>query len=340
MIEISVLIAIIISFVVTFFGLASWIVKCRKVNLVWEDMNKFGKPKNVAGSGGIIVLIGFLLGVLVYIAIRTFFKNNLDLGTVNVTLQIFALLTVITIAGIAGLVDDFLGWHHGGLSAKVRILLAIVAAIPLIVINAGESSISIPFLGTVNLGWIYPLILIPVAIAATTTVYNFLAGFNGLEAGLGVLVVGFLSYVAYSTGSAWLGLVGLCMVASLFAFWIFNRTPAKVFPGDVLTYSVGALIGTMAILGNFEKIAVIVFIPFIIEMILKTRGGMKPPRKQSFGIPQKDGSLKLPYDKIYGLTHFSIWFLSKFKKKVYENDVVYFIYLIQFIFIIIGLFMM
>jgi UDP-N-acetylglucosamine--dolichyl-phosphate N-acetylglucosaminephosphotransferase len=336
MIELLLSLAVVISFLVTYFGLRSWIIKCKKVNLVWEDMNKFGKPKNVAGSGGIVVLIGFLLGALVYVAIRTFLTGRLDI----VTLNIFSLLTVITIAGITGLVDDFLGWHKGGLSAKVRILLAFIAAIPLIVINAGESTIALPFFGSVNLGLIYPLILIPVGIAATTTVYNFLAGFNGLEAGLGVLVIGFLSYVSFVTGSAWLALVGVCMIVSLLAFWIFNKTPAKVFPGDVLTYSVGALIGTMAILGNFEKVAAIVFIPFIIEMILKVRGGMKPPRKQSFGIPQKDGSLKLPYDRIYGLTHFSIWFLSKFKKKVYENDVVYFIYLIQFIFIIIGLLML
>lgn len=336
MIEQLVFAAIIVSFVVTFFGLISWIKKCKKVGLLWEDMNKFGKPKNVAGSGGIVVLIGFLLGTLTYIAIRTFLTGRLEI----VTLDIFSLLTVITIAGIAGLVDDFLGWHHGGLSAKVRIALAFAAAIPLIVINAGDSVVSIPFFGSVNLGWFYPLLLIPLGIAATTTVYNFLAGFNGLEAGLGVLVIGFLSYVSFVSGSAWLALIGLCMTVSLLAFWIFNKTPARVFPGDVLTYSVGALIGTMAILGNFEKIALIVFIPFIIEMILKVRGGMKPPRKQSFGIPQKDGSLKLPYEKIYGLTHFSIWFLSKFKKKVYENDVVYFIYLIQFIFIIIGLLML
>jgi len=336
MIEQLVFTAVIVSFVVTFFGLISWIKKCQKVGLLWEDMNKFGKPKNVAGSGGIVVLIGFLFGALLYLAIRTFLTGRLDI----VTLNIFSLLTVITIAGITGLVDDFLGWHHGGLSAKVRIVLAFAAAIPLIVINAGESAISVPFFGSVNLGWFYPLVLIPVGIGATTTVYNFLAGFNGLEAGLGVLVLGSLSYVSYVSGSAWLGLIGLCMAASLLAFWIFNKTPAKVFPGDVLTYSVGALIGTMAILGNFEKIAVVIFIPFIIEMILKVRGGMKPPRKQSFGIPQKDGSLKLPYDKIYGLTHFSIWFLSNFKKKVYENDVVYFIYLIQFIFIIIGLLML
>ncbi len=336
MIEALLPLAVVVSFIVAFLGLKSWIKKCNKVNLLWEDMNKFGKPKNVAGSGGIVVLIGFLIGVLIYVAIRTFATGRVDL----VTLNIFSLLTVITIAGITGLVDDFLGWHHGGLSVRVRLLLSFVAAIPLVVINAGESEITLPLLGTFNLGLIYPLLLIPIGIAATTTVYNFLAGFNGLEAGLGVIVISFLSYVSYVNNSAWLAIVGLCMVASLLAFWIFNKTPAKVFPGDVLTYSVGALIGTMAILGNFERVAIIVFIPFIIEMILKVRGGMKPPRKQSFGIPQRDGSLKLPYDKIYGLTHFSIWILSKFKKKVYENEVVYFIYLIQFIFIIIGLLML
>jgi len=324
--------AIIVSFVVTLLGLGSWIKKCKQVGLLWEDMNKFGKPKNVAGSGGIVVLIGFLIGVLTYVAFKTFIIGDGD----SVSVQIFALLSVVAIAGISGLVDDFLGWHHGGLSAKVRLGLAVMASIPLIVINAGHDSIALPFFGNVNLGLIFPLILIPLAIAATTTVYNFLAGFNGLEAGQGILVVGFLSYVAYVNDSAWLAVIGLCMVVSLFAFWLFNKNPAKVFPGDVLTYSVGALIGTMAILGNFEKIAFIVFIPYIVEMILKVRGGMKPPRKQSFGIPQKDGSLKLPYDKIYGLTHFSIWFLSKFKKKVYENDVVYLIFIIQIIFILIA----
>ena len=330
------LIVVVISFLVTYLGLHAWIRKCRHVGLVWEDMNKFGKPKNVAGSGGIVVLLGFLLGVLFYIAIRTFSGAKVDI----ITIQIFALLTSVLTIGIIGLIDDFLGWHNGGLSARVRLALVFLAAIPLMVINAGESSVVLPFFENINFGIFYPLILIPLAIAGTTTVYNFLAGFNGLEAGLGIMVLGFLSYVAYITGSSWLALVGLCMVVALFAFWLFNRTPAKVFPGDVLTYSVGAMIGGMAILGNFEKVAMVVFIPFIIEMILKVRGGMAPPRKQSFGIPQKDGSLKLPYDKIYGLTHFSIWFLSKFKKKVYENDVVYFVFIIQILFILAGFLML
>ena len=126
------------------------------------------------------------------------------------------------------------------------------------------------------------------------------------------------------------------MVGSLIAFYFYNHFPAKVFPGDSLTLTIGALIAGMAILGNFEKIAVIVFIPYIIEMVLKIRGKLK---KESFGKPNLDGSLEMPYKKIYGLTHLGIFILKKFKNKVYEKDVVYFIMGIQMIFILIGFLM-
>ena len=192
----------------------------------------------------------------------------------------------------------------------------------------------VPFFGNVNFGIFFPLIIIPLAIAGCTSVYNFLAGFNGLEAGQGILILGFLSFVSYYTGSLWLAFIGMIMVAALIGFYFYNKFPAKVFPGNSLTYSVGGLIAIMAILGNFEKIAVFVFIPYLIEMILKSRGKLE---KHSFGSPQKDGSLKQRYNKIYGLTHFSLWFLGKFKRKVYEKDVVYFIFAIQLMFILLAI---
>lgn len=326
-------IVLIVSLVSSIIGLRLWIRKCRKNGLLWEDINKFGQPKNVASSGGIVVVLSFTLGVLFYISIRTFLFSSLSSNV-----EIFALLSSVLLVSIVGLIDDLLGWHKGGMSMKIRLILAAVAAIPLMVINAGESSVSLPFFGTINFGILYPLILIPIGIVATTTVYNFLAGFNGLEAGQGILILTFLSYVSYISGSSWLSIVGLCMVFSLIGFWFFNRSPALVFPGDILTYSVGALIGGMAIVGNFEKIALIVFIPYIIEMILKVRGKIHLGEfPSSFGIPQRDGSLKERYNKIYGLTHFSLSLLGRFKKKVYETDVVYFIYLIQIVFILIAL---
>ncbi len=331
MVEVLILLSLAISFFLTFFTLPLWIRKARRVGLVWEDMNKPGHPKNVTGSGGIVVVIAFVVGVLYYIAVRTFVIKDPN----GINLEIFSLLSVILILTIIGIIDDLFGWKNKGLSKRSRLFLAFVASIPLVVINAGNSAMNIPFFGNVNFGIIYPLILIPIGIAGATTTYNFLAGFNGLEAGQGILILGFLSYVAYITGSQWLALVGLIMVAALMGFLYYNRYPAKVFPGDSLTWSIGALIAGIAILGNFEKIAVFVFIPYILETILKINGKLS---RQSFAKPNKDGSLEMPYKKIYGLEHLAVYILKRLKpsKKVYERDVVYSIHGFQIFMIILA----
>ncbi len=321
------LMSVFVSLVVVLLVLPMWIKKCKKVGLLWEDLNKPKHPKNVAASGGLIVVLGFVLGVLFYIAFRTFLEGSVN----DINIGIFSLLAVVLMLSIVGLTDDLLGWKNGGLSRKLRVFLALISSIPLVVINAGTHVINFPFFGTVNFGILYPLFLIPFGIAGATTVYNFLAGFNGLEAGQGILILSFLSFVSYTTGNVWLAVTGMCMVFALIPFLVLNWNPASVFPGDALTYSVGALIAGMAILGNFEKIAAFVFIPYIVEMVLKARGGLT---KNSFGIPNKKGNLKMPYKKIYGLTHLAIFVLGKFKKNVRENDVVYFIYSIQILFIL------
>jgi len=331
---------VIISFVITLYLLPFWISRAKIIGLVGKDINKYEKPE-VVEVGGIAVIAGFVIGILFYIAVRTFILEDIN----GVSLQIFVLISSILILAFIGLVDSLLATssnsaisHHiknwrRGLRRRHRIFLCLVASIPLMAINAGTSVMNVPFFGAVNFGILYPLILIPLGIIGATTTYNFLAGFNGLEAGQGIIILSFLSFVAYATGNSWLAVVGLCFVASLIAFFIFNKNPAKVLPSDVLTYPLGGLIAIMAILGNFEKIAVIVFIPYIIEFILKSRGRLT---KQSFGIPEKNGNLKMPYDKIYGMTHLAIFVVGKLKKKVTENDVVYFIFAIQILFVLLG----
>ena len=315
------------AFFITFLFLPAWIKKAKKIGLVWEDMNKYNKPK-VAGSGGLIVILGFILSVLFYIALKTFYFQ----GDGNI-IKIFSLTTAILILAMTGIIDDLFGWQHGGLSKKFRLVLCIFAAVPLMVTNAGYPNATFPLIGKISFGLLYPLIVIPVGITGASTTFNFLAGYNGLEAGQGILILSALSFVALLTGSSWLSLIGFCMVLALMAFWLFNRFPAKVFPGDVLTYPIGGMIASMAILGNFEKIAVFFFIPYILEVFLKLRGKLI---KQSFGKPNKDSSLDLPYGKIYGLEHFSIWFFKKIKGKVYEKYVVKFIYFLQVSVIILG----
>jgi len=337
--EYLLLIAIATSFLLTALAMPEWIGKCRRDGLVWEDMNKFDRPKNVASSGGVVVVMAFILSVFVYVALKTFVFG----GTVH-ALEIFSLIGVILILAIIGLVDDLFGWKNGGLSPRFRTLMAFVAAIPLVVISAGTHSINLPFFGVTNLGILYPLFLIPLGIAGASTTYNILAGYNGLEAGQGILILSFLSFVSYVSGSAWLTVVGLCMVSSLLVFYYYNKVPAKVFPGDIMTYAIGALIAGMAILGNFEKIALIVFIPYMIEFFLKARGRLK---KHSFGIPQKNGTLHMPYDKIYGLEHLAIYILNGFSAKprgnylgATEKKVTYLIHAFQIVFILIAFFLL
>jgi len=215
--------------------------------------------------------------------------------------------------------------------------MTIPISIPLMVINAGHSVISIPFFGAVNLGILYPLLIIPIGVVGAANGFNMLAGFNGLEAGLGTIILTTLGLMNIYLNNYWLSFICFTAAASLLGFLVFNWFPSKIFPGDTLTYSIGALIASIAILGNMEKIAVLLFTPYIVDLLLFLRtkkDGIKNP--EAFGIPKKDNSLEMPYKKIYDCTHFAIWFLSKIKRKVYERDVVIFLLLIEVILSIIG----
>ncbi|HLD38609.1 MAG TPA: glycosyl transferase family 4 [Candidatus Nanoarchaeia archaeon] len=323
MVEILLLATIFISFFCALFVIPFWIRKARQENLVGKDMHKQNKNE-VAEGGGVGVMFGFSIGVLLYLAINTFYFQRSEF-----LISIFAILTTLFIATMLGSIDDLLGWKKG-LSKSMRIVMMLFAAIPLMVINAGESIL----LG-IDFGLVFPLFLIPLGIVGAATTFNFLAGYNGLEASQGILILSALSVVTFLTGNSWLSVIALCMVAALTAFYIFNKYPAKIFPGDTLTYPVGALIAVIAILGNIEKIAIFFFIPYILETILKLKGWL---RKESFAKLNKDGSLELPYTKMYGLEHLAIKILKKIKpsKKVYETDVVYLINGFQIIIILLG----
>jgi len=312
------------SFFITFLIIPFWIRKAKEEGYIGKDMHKPDK-RIVAEGGGISVLAGASAGILLYIAIRTFLFNN---GS-ETLVSIFAILSVIFLAAIVGVVDDLLGWKKG-LSKKIRLSFMLLAAVPLMAINAGVHTMA-----GVELGLLYPLVLIPIGVVGATTTFNFLAGYNGLEAGQGILILSALAVVTYITGSSWLTIVTLCMVAALAGFYIFNKYPARLFPGDTLTYPVGAMIAAVAIVGNIEKIAVFFFIPYILEVILKSRGRLK---KESFAKANEDGSLEMPYKKIYGLEHLAIKILKKIKpsKKVYEYEVVWAINAFQLVIIALG----
>ena len=225
-----------------------------------------------------------------------------------------------------GMTDDMLG-SRIGLRQGEKVLLTLLVPIPMIVVNAGHSVMKFPFIGQVELGLLYPLIVVSLGMVGATNGFNMLAGFNGLEAGMGVIILSALGYIAYTVGAVPAAVVAFSFVASMLAFLYFNRYPSKVFPGDVLTYPVGAAVAIVAILGNIERFAIMLFIPYYLEAFLKARGRFQP---EWTGEVLEDGSLAVR-DKIFSVPHIAIKVLRKMKGSAREPEVVLLILALEFV---------
>lgn len=313
------LLSILLAFLFTLYIIPKWIYRAKKAKLVGKDIHK-NNGNLVAEVGGIPIIAGFLLGMLMYIAFNVFVY-----GVTDRLYILFAAITTVLIAVLIGFIDDILGWKMG-IRQYQKIILTAAIAIPMMVINAGQSVMNIPFFGSIDFGLLYPLLFIPLAIIFTSNSFNMLAGYNGLETGQGILVLMTLSFISYFSGSFWIAVMGVIMSASLFAFLIYNKYPAKIFPGDTMTYTVGTLIGIIVILANIEKFGVIIMILYIVQFFLKAKGKMQ---KESFGKLKKDGSITNQYDKIYGIEHVVIKFLEEIKVRVTEKKIVYTIWSVQ-----------
>jgi UDP-N-acetylglucosamine--dolichyl-phosphate N-acetylglucosaminephosphotransferase len=307
---IAMLISMLIAFIVTFFITPQLMRFLFAAGIVGLDLQKRNKPK-LPTSGGICVAFGVLAGLLSFIGIKTFLY-----GLQNEVIYLLAVVSSVLITMFVGLLDDIgvkskpVKTKEGkdirfGLPQWVKPLITFPAAIPLMVVMAGDTTMSIPFFGNVDFGIFYPLILVPLGFVGASNVINMLAGFNGSEAGMGIvymLSLGLYGLLHGSIGS----IIFLISFASLLGFIKFNWYPAKILPGDSLTYLLGSLVASGVIVGNMEKIGVIVLFPFIIEFFLKARAKFKA---SCLGKLRKDGRLDPPYGrKIYSITHLILQF--------------------------------
>ena len=321
------IISFLIAFLASLIATPIWIRKAKSIGLSGKDIHKTSKEQ-VAEAGGVVIIFSTLVGILFYIFINTFIIH------VDVQLiEILGITLTFILAGFIGFIDDILGWKVG-LKQSHKFLLSIPIAIPLAVLNAGTSEMTLPLLGVIDFGLLYPLLIVPLGVIFATNSFNMLAGMNGLEAGNAFIILTTLSFLIWRAGAFWAAVIALIAASAMLAFLFFNKYPAKIFPGDTMTYSTGALIAAIAITGNAEKATLILFLPYLAEFFLKARGGF---RKESFAKVNKDGSLDLKYNGIYSLTHEKIWLLKKFKKKVYEKDVVYALWFTEIVLAIIAI---
>ena len=325
--DLTLIISLLISFLITLGLTPYWIKRARNANLVGKDIHKTDS-RDVAEIGGLPVFIGIIFGVLSYVAIKTFAMSQTAHNSI-----IMGLLTTLLLFILIGLIDDILGWKIG-IKQWQKPVLTFFAVMPLAVLNAGVSTINLPLLGDVNLGLLYPLLFIPVFVTVFANGFNMIAGYNGLEAGQGAIILFTLGFIVWQQGFGWVAMIAGCSVMALLAFLIFNKYPSKIFPGDTLTYPLGALIGIVAVLGSAEKAAVILFLPYVVEFFLKLRGRF---RKESFAKVLEDGSLRLRYANWYGLEHVMLSLLGRFKRKVREYEVVFGLWLLQLVLVMLVL---
>ena len=300
-----------------------------RIDLVVKDQNKKHKPL-VPISGGLAVFSGFFIGLMVFLFIRTFLGNGgsylLNFDN-NSLVLLFAGFISIFLVTLIGFLDDILinrsKEKSTGLKQWQKPMLTLVAAVPLMVVNAGTSVMSFPFVGEVSLGMLYPLLLVPIGFVGAANMVNMLAGFNGLETGMGIIYFFSLGFYSFVNGSYIATLIALMAFASLCAFWIFNKYPAKILPGDSLTYFLGGTLAVVAILGNIERAALIISIPFFIEFILKSKANFNA---DTYGVYVK-GKIRSKYDEIYSIPHI-------FTKtgNFTEKQIVYFMLAIQLFF--------
>ncbi|HLF54142.1 MAG TPA: glycosyl transferase family 4 [Candidatus Nanoarchaeia archaeon] len=303
--------AFILSFAFVLSALPYWISRAKQHGLLITDVQKLPERK-IPYLAGLVVVFGAIVGILFFVASQTFLFEN---GEYNVFL--LASVASILIALIIGVVDDLLG-EKIGLRQYQKPLLTVFAALPIVVVNAGQNVMALPFIGQVTLGNFYSFVVVPLAIIGAANGFNMLAGVNGLEAGMGLIILSTLSYLSWATGKISAYVVALCVIAAILPFLRYNWCPARVLPGNSFTYAVGASIAIVAILGDLERSAIILFIPYFFELLLKLRGKFQ---KESLAKPLADGSLRNKYAKWYSLNHVAISFLRRVKGRAREWEV-------------------
>ncbi|WP_456423364.1 MraY family glycosyltransferase [Thermococcus sp.] len=240
----------------------------RKAGVTGRDIHKLGKPV-VPEMGGLAIV--------------------LTVGVIGALIGGKALL-VFLLFGFLGVIDDLVA-----LKQSHKVILSLLVAIPVASLNVGRS---VDFFGyTLNLGVLYPIFAV-LFVTGSANLVNMLAGFNGLEVGTSAIALAFLTLMTQGTARE-MALIGLS--ASLGFLW-WNRYPARVFPGDTGTLSLGALIGLVGILGKVEVYTAILLIPHFLDFTIKALGVRFGVRKHGRTEVLPDGTLKAPpYPSFLGL---------------------------------------
>jgi len=241
--------------------------------------NKTGTPT----MGGLIIFISFLISVLLWTKLDSFFV-------------VIVLFSSFWFAGL-GFVDDYMksirGSSDKGLSRTSKLIFQSLFGLILgILILSPDSNLYpaalktklfIPFIKNpvIDLSYFYYIFIILVVIGISNSI-NFADGLDGLAtvpvSSVAVVYAVFAYIIGnskaatyflfpYLKGSGELVIVLAALIGALAAFLWFNTFPAQIFMGDTGSLFLGGLIATCAILIKKEILFIIAGGIFVVEFL-------------------------------------------------------------------------
>jgi phospho-N-acetylmuramoyl-pentapeptide-transferase len=205
-------------------------------------------------------------------------------------IYVWIVMFVIFWFGGIGFTDDYLKMaskSSKGLKVRTKlalqILVALSAAIVLYIYPDFNSNLNMPFFKKVSpdLGWGYIPLVVFIIVGASNAV-NLTDGLDGLA--IGPITIAFVTYlvftyasghvkiasylqIPYVSGTGEISVICGAVVGAGLGFLWYNSHPAEVFMGDVGSLSLGAALGTVAVITKHEIVLVLVGGLFVFEAL-------------------------------------------------------------------------
>jgi UDP-GlcNAc:undecaprenyl-phosphate GlcNAc-1-phosphate transferase len=184
-------------------------------------------------GGGVGVVVTFMLGISVLYGFADF-SRLADPYFRSVILAAFMIAVV-------AFIDDLRDWPF-----TIKLAAQVLAALAAIGSGLYVRVYSVPYFGTVDLGWL-GMVATLVWILFATNAMNFIDGLNGLAAGVALVACGFLALIAAEQQGWFVYFAAMLLGAGLVGFLPFNFPCARIFLGDVGSQFCGFMLAVLGV---------------------------------------------------------------------------------------------
>jgi len=160
---------------------------------------------------------------------------------------------------VVGLVDDV-----RPMPARWKFLVQIAITCGVFIAGLRVTTLSLPFIGTVELGGVVGMLFTIVWFVGITNAFNLIDGLDGLAAGAALFALTTMFVVASSNGLIGAATVTIILAGATVGFLCFNFPPASIFLGDSGSLFLGFMLAGIGLLGSQKSPTVIaVAIPIV-----------------------------------------------------------------------------